>query len=85
MMHIGKSTIIRFSKPQQAFPRKFQMNIKHTVPIGLILNITIFMSEQVEILSHKALGYMRLALPLLGCPMRGPFPPFTRPAGSCSG
>lgn len=75
MMHIGKSTIIRFSKPQQAFPRKFQTNIKHTVPIGLILNITVFISEQVEILSHKALGYMRLALPLLGCPMRGP-PPF---------
>lgn len=73
-MHIGKSTIIRFSKPQQAFPRKFQTNIKHTVPIGLILNITVFMSEQVEILCHKALGYMRLALPLLGCPMRGPPP-----------
>lgn len=73
MMYIGKSTIIRFSKPQQAFPRKFQTNIEHTVQIGLILNITVFISEQVEILCHKALDYMRLALP------------FTRPAGSCSG
>lgn len=40
----------------------------------MILNITVFISEQVEILCHKALGNMRLALPLLGCPMRGPPP-----------
>lgn len=45
------------------------------MPIGLILNITAFMPKQFVILCHKALSYLRLALPLLGCPMGGPLPP----------
>lgn len=32
------------------------------------------MPEQFEILRHKALSYLRIALPLLGCPMGGPLP-----------